>query len=311
MSVFHQERFQGKNKRYPYFEGYYFRMVSKTGRSVAVIPGITLTKDDPHSFVQIIDSKGSSGYFRYTAKQFEYSDKDVFICVGKNVFSKEGLSLDINKGQTITGAVRFKNSLPYPKSLKCPNIMGPFSYLPFLECRHGIVSMRSDLEGKINLDGEEIDFDGGVGYIEKDWGSSFPSKYIWAQSNCFPGHDASFMISVARVPIMGAAIQGLIAFLYSDGRFASFSTYDGASVKSIIRRGENLEIILKAPSSMLYVFLKPDTSSALKAPVHGAMSREIRECGNGQIHLELFDARGSSFHGIGENAAMEFCAGRI
>lgn len=311
MNVFNQERFQGKKRRYPYFEGYYFRMVAKSGRSVAVIPGISLTEGDTHSFVQIIDSNGSSGYFRFTARQFEYSNNGFFISVGKNSFSSGGLSLDIDTNPVISGTVRFKNNIPYPKSVKTPNIMGPFSYLPFLECRHGIVSMRSDLEGELELNGEKIDLNGGVGYIEKDWGSSFPSKYIWAQSNCFAGHDASFMISVARVPIMGMAIRGLIAFLYCDGRFSSFSTYDGATVKSITRRGENLEIIIKAPSSALYVFLKPQTCAKLKAPVYGAMNREIRESGSGEIKLELFDARGNSFHGIGENAAMEFCAGRI
>ncbi|MCK7537696.1 MAG: tocopherol cyclase family protein [Marinilabiliales bacterium] len=29
------------------------------------------------------------------------------------------------------------------------------------------------------------DFSGGRGYIEKDWGHSFPSAYVWMQSNHF------------------------------------------------------------------------------------------------------------------------------
>ena len=45
--------------------------------------------------------------------------------------------------------------------------MGPFKYFP-MECRHRIISMRHTLEGRLKLNGKEIDFTNGLGYIEKD-----------------------------------------------------------------------------------------------------------------------------------------------
>lgn len=50
--------------------------------------------------------------------------------------------------------------------------MGPFSYIPFMECNHSILSMKSSANGLININDKEIKFNNGIGYIEKDWGYS-------------------------------------------------------------------------------------------------------------------------------------------
>ena len=43
-----------------------------------------------------------------------------------------------------------------------------------MECYHGIVSMDHTVNGLIEINNEKIDFSEGRGYIEKDWGRSFP-----------------------------------------------------------------------------------------------------------------------------------------
>ena len=73
-----------------------------------------------------------------------------------------------------------------------PNSMGFFAYFPFMQCYHEIVSMSHSLNGSLNFS-EAIDFSGGEGYIEKDWGTSFPKEYVWIQSNNFEKSDASIL----------------------------------------------------------------------------------------------------------------------
>ena len=51
--------------------------------------------------------------------------------------------------------------------------MGPFSFVPLMECYHGILSMNHSLKGTLSFQGENLLFTGGKGYIEKDWGHSF------------------------------------------------------------------------------------------------------------------------------------------
>ena len=39
--------------------------------------------------------------------------------------------------------------------------MGPFAFFPFMECYHGIVSMDHQVFGKLEINGEIVNFDGG------------------------------------------------------------------------------------------------------------------------------------------------------
>jgi len=100
--------------------------------------------------------------------------------------------------------------------------MGPYTFAPFMECNHGIVSMDHGISGSLVINGEEIDFTGGRGYIEKDWGHSFPSAYIWMQSNHFAANGISFKASVARIPWLTGNFTGFISGLMIDGRLYPF-----------------------------------------------------------------------------------------
>lgn len=45
--------------------------------------------------------------------------------------------------------------------------MGPFAFVPFMECYHGIVSMDHIIQGELEIDGATVDFSNGRGYMEK------------------------------------------------------------------------------------------------------------------------------------------------
>lgn len=50
--LFHPEILQWNGKRTHYFEGWYFKSVSKDSkRAIAVIPGISVEKDNRHAFI--------------------------------------------------------------------------------------------------------------------------------------------------------------------------------------------------------------------------------------------------------------------
>jgi len=56
--VYKPEIFQGNLKNKNYFEGWYFKHVSSDLKHVwSFIPGISLTKNDPYSFVPIMECK--------------------------------------------------------------------------------------------------------------------------------------------------------------------------------------------------------------------------------------------------------------
>lgn len=75
-----------------------------------------------------------------------------------------------------------------------------------------------------------IDFNGGRGYIEKDWGRSFPSAYVWMQSNHFSTPGISVKASVANIPWIRNSFVGFIAGVWLGDRLIRFTTYNGSAL---------------------------------------------------------------------------------
>ena len=112
--------------------------------------------------------------------------------------------------------------------------MGWYSYAPRMECYHGVVSMQHNTSGSLEVNGKALSFDGGKGYIEKDWGRSMPSDWIWIQSNHFEGDPgASFMLSLARIPWMGGFFPGFLSFFRTGDRLYRFATYKSSTVEQV------------------------------------------------------------------------------
>ena len=118
--------------------------------------------------------------------------------------------------------------------------MGIFSWMPFLECSHGVLSFDHTLSGSFEVSSQtekpektrRIDFNNGKGYTEKDWGVTFPSSYIWLQSNHFDSDKTiSVFASVANVPApynLPFSFKGYIAALQLGSDLYRFTTYLGS-----------------------------------------------------------------------------------
>jgi hypothetical protein len=207
----------------------------------------------------------------------------------------------------VRGELFFENPQPFPATFFSPGIMGWYSYAPWMECYHGVVSMQHGLSGALEINGTEISFEGGKGYIEKDWGRSMPSDWIWIQSNHFEGDpEASFMLSLARIPWMGGFFPGFLSYLKTGGRLHRFATYNRSAVRRIDVKDDAVHITLQNGTHSLSLSVKRDISGILKAPRHGNMEREIQESVVSSLDLALKDNRGTLvFKQRGMHAGLE------
>ena len=164
-SFFHPERFQGWGKQRNYFEGWYFKVLNHNkDKAFAFIPGIAFDSNgNGHSFVQVLDGKTyTSRYHRFDCQDFMPSEKSFEVRVAGSFFSSQKIQLDLDG---IKGEMQFSGNVPWPSPFYSPGIMGPFSFVPFMECYHGIVSMDHAIQGWLEVEGEHISMDGGRGYI--------------------------------------------------------------------------------------------------------------------------------------------------
>lgn len=292
LRIYNPEIFQGNMKKKNYFEGWYFKHVSDDLKNVwSFIPGISLTSKDPHSFIQVINGiTGESVYVTYPVDQFSFNKSEFSLKVGSSTFSDKSISLDINhENLKIKGELSYHNTTPYPGTLISPGIMGWYSFIPFMECKHGIVSVNHEIEGYITVNDVVTDFINGKGYIEKDWGTSFPETWIWVQANSFSDRGTSFQFSVAKIPWLGKFFIGFIAFLYYDKRFYLFSTYNNSVISEISHSENSIDIIINNKNFALTINAKKSTFGELMAPVSGNMTRRIKESIDSEVSLSLSD----------------------
>jgi hypothetical protein len=294
----------GRERRY--FEGWYYKLVSPDEKTaIAVIPGISRGEkpQDQHAFIQLLDGKACrTFYYDFPVDDFQPDDRDFALQLGANFFSRDTLRLDLPE---LKGELRLHDLHPWPRSLGAPGIMGWYSFVPFMECYHGVVSLHHHLEGQLALYGEPIDFSGGIGYGEKDWGRSFPSSWIWMQSNHF-GLDepTSLMVSVARIPWLGSHFVGFIAGFLFRGKLYRFATYLGTRLEvAIVDR--HADIRLTNRGYRLEVSGQPAEGGNLVSPIQGEMTGKVNESLQGQLHVRFYLQDQLVFEGTGQHAGLE------
>ena len=307
--------FQGKKKSKKYFEGWYFKQVSFDLKDiVSIIPGISINSADSHSFIQIIylyDVDGyknlKTQYYRFSVEDFKSTDRPFSLKIGNNTFRNEGIELNLNNGEfLIKGNICFSDFTKINRNILLPDAMGYFSYFPFMECYHDIISMSHKLKGVISVNNKVIDFKDGKGYIEKDWGTSFPNEYIWLQSNHFEGNEASIMFSLAHIPFIGRSFQGFICNFIINNREYRFATYNKSKIKSVSYSDDYLEIdIVKDKFGLNIKAVVCRDSGELKAPRNGAMDILIKEGLSGAAEIRLLKNSKVVFEGKANPCAIE------
>lgn len=300
----HPELFQGREAKAPYFEGWYFKQIDTDGRMLAIIPGIQKSEEQT-AFIQVIyGSPPVSEYISYSYDSFNCSENTLKISIGDCLFSEKELVLNISdeKGLCIKGNLTFIDTTSLKSRLFNPGIMGWYQLMPRMECLHGLVSANHKVKGEVLLNGEKWTFDNSPGYIEKDWGHSFPQSWIWTQCNSFknsPG--TSVMLSIARVPWIGRFFTGFLGFVYHDEKMYRFGTYTGHKLTGLELSEKYAEISISGKSTSFIFKLQKGASAILKAPDQGSMHRDIEESTNGRLTFILKD---SNLHTIIEETGV-------
>jgi tocopherol cyclase len=311
-SLFNPDHFQGWGKKRNYFEGWYFKFLNQDeSRAFAIIPGVAMDDaGNSHSFIQVLDGRMKTAeYHKFGIDVFLPSPDRFLVSIGNNHFSGDSISLDL---PSLKGKLFFTGNVPWPNRWYSPGIMGPYSFAPFMECYHGIVSMDHSVAGSLEYKGEIIDFGGGRGYIEKDWGRSFPEGYIWIQSNHFEVPGISMKISVARIPWRGSSFVGFIAGLWNRNSLISFTTYNNSVLKKVRAGDEKVEIRIENRQYLLEVTAERDSATPLASPLSGVMEGRIEESMSSLAVVNLMARKDRKllFQGNGRNAAVEV-AGKV
>jgi len=305
MKPFFPVLYQGSHKLREYFEGWYFKQTTRasdasTGesRTISFIPGISRSPAGDKAFVQMIDgATGLTKFFPFPVGDFYASDEPFEVRVVDNRFSLSGLRLALADAEvSIDAELSYGPTTKIKRSPVWPGIMGPYSFVPFMECYHGVASLDHEVNGNVSIRNHadepgsgKISFDGARGYIEKDWGRSMPASWIWIQTNTFERTlgPASFFFSLARIPWAGGYFNGFLSILYAGGVEYRFATYTGARLELLEVSGQSVRILVRGARHKLEVLVRRNHEGSLAAPVKGAMDRRISESADSYVRVIL------------------------
>lgn len=248
------------------------------------------------------------------------------------------------KHLSVKGKIEMINQTRIPTSTLNPGVMGPFAFLPFLECYHGIVSMYHDANGKVdftNSDGtleSSISLDQGTGYIEKDHGIRFPKSWIWLQTHSFhqnpKSRGSSLLFSAADVPTLSDSVSKipkvgeflvaktmmtgfLLVFYHAESKKTyNLSLFTGATINRIdfkyvteaddrLFQLADIKVSLRNVSIQLNVRRELGQGIPLRAPTSKEMHLAIEESLNVEVHVQLFVDGALAFDDVGKEAGLE------
>ncbi|MGD9605492.1 MAG: tocopherol cyclase family protein [Bacilli bacterium] len=284
----------GPKKKMNYFEGWYFKQTSQD-LNIAFIPSISVVnKIDKKAFIQVISNMFTER-FAFSYDEFSSQKNILSVKISNNTFSAEGLKLYL-KNEHYEIIV----NLIYSPFLQLKHdIMGPFKHLPKMECKHNIFSMKHLVNGQITINDKEYRFNDDFGYLEGDYGSSFPSKYIWMQANNL--QNGAFFLSIATIPYGKINFSGLIGSLYVGNKEYRFATYNFSKLV----KNTNDHITIKKGRLLLDVYLKDSHRLLLSAPKNGDMTRKVFESMDATIEIVLSKNKKEIYHGTASNASIE------
>lgn len=276
-----------------YFFGWYFKCQSEK-QTLAVIPAVHKSKQKKSCSIQIITDEGAWN-FVFPYENYHNQNKEFPIQIKDNRFDKNGIDLCLQIPEcTAVGSISFGAISPIRY-----DIMGPFKFVPFMECRHSIVSMRHTVNGELSINGVPYRFENSHGYIEGDRGYSFPKEYAWTQ--CF-FDGGSIMLSIADIPFGLFHFTGIIGVVLWHGKEYRIATYLGAKAVKI----ENGEIVIRQGRLDLSVKLIKKKAQPLHAPVGGIMSRTIHESASCYASYRFEENGKELFYFESDRASFEY-----
>lgn len=276
-----------------YFCGWYFKCQSPS-HTVALIPAVHKEGRKKSCSIQLITEDGS--YFAsFPYGTLKFAKKRRGVKINRNIFCEKGIKLDIRqKDFTAAGTLRFG-----PFSLEKGDVMGPFRFLPGMECRHSVYSMLHSVRGRLTINGKDYLFHNGLGYAEGDRGHSFPQGYSWTQSFW---EKNSLMFCAARIPVGPFCFTGTLGEILWQGRRYRFATYLGARV--IKRTGG--ELVIRQGNLTLRAVVLNQNSNPLRAPKKGRMERIVHESPSCRVYYSLKEGKKKLFSFKTDQASFEY-----
>ncbi len=289
--------YQNKKNR-NYFEGWYYRITdAKNDVNVAIIFAVTKDTKNPHSFIQYYDGHQKKAYYyRFDSKEFRYDATSETVFIAQNELSFQHVKLYTDNVQIEATNRAVKELQPYNGH---SSAMGFLENAP-LECFQEVLFLHGETDFIMN----GVAYTG-TSYMEKTYGTNFPTQWIWLQSShSQKGSLISF--SLGKVPVFLFEMKGFFLILRIGNIEHRFGTYNRSKIRIdvstkthttfSIRRG-NQTVIITAVTQHPVELVGPRKKGKMDLPVYESL--------NATATLKFFEGNQLVFEDEFEHVGLE------
>lgn len=262
---------KGTFDRNKYFEGWFQKVyLSELQASFVIIYGYaTANSIDSFGFIQLLLPGKLPRFLYYPKNEITCDHNRHIVTMGTNKMSKDCIEID---EKDISIKLSFKNN-QLIQTFK--NSMGYSYYVPNLPCYHSVLNSCHLASGEIRHDDCHYSLVDEIGYMEKNWGTSFPESYFWLHAIDPNDTQVSLLFSHAEVKWLGEKFIRHVGHFRMDGREIDLRTLRNFSFKKIDQNTQIQIIRIESKSLKLDISIKIGKNVILKGPTNGELSRNI------------------------------------
>jgi hypothetical protein len=260
------------SKKAPSFEGFYCKVAQQDGTTLVVICGYAKSAEKAHFFIQVSTQSANTLYFEYPIDKLIPHTEGFSFSINGNQISSKGIVIN-EKNCTID--LTFTKFSKWKRTLTKPSIMGVLTYVPFVECKHDVISPYFEVSGNATIENTQLEFTDDAGYIDKNWGKSFPKKYIWGHVAGFEKENIAIQFAQGSPSWLFWNVPVHLGFLRLNDNIYTFNSWKGGKM-TMINVGHK-EVYIRSRKFKIHLTFKKGSELKLKAPINGKVEDNIVE----------------------------------
>tara|TARA_B100000508_G_scaffold130740_1_gene118305 strand:- start:9344 stop:10300 length:957 start_codon:yes stop_codon:yes gene_type:complete len=277
------DNFHFSSRKRNAFEGFYFKVAKKDGTTLVIICGYAKSPEKSHAFIQVSSQFISTLYFEYPIDSLKMGTGRFEFSIGNNHFNTRGIKLTEKNCNVDLSISMF---LPWKRTALKPSIMGQLSRIPLVECKHDVIAPSLEVSGNIEIENNNIRFDNDSGYIDKNWGSSFPRKYKWGHISGFDDPTVSIQFALGRPKWLGIPFPVYVGFFKIKDQIYIFNSLNQGKI-TMINIGHN-ELIMENKIFRIHAKFGQGHPLNLFAPSQGKLEDSIIENAGITTEVKVF-----------------------
>jgi len=276
-------RLRGDVDRNRYFEGWFQKVCSVKHRvSFVIIYGYaTQNSHDTFGFIQLLVPDQAPRIVYFSKDEISCDSERHIVRMGDNVLSTESIAVDSND---ISIQLTLMDNQPI-QTFK--NSMGYTYFVPNLPCYHSVLNTAHRVSGEIRCKDSAYLLEDDLGYMEKNWGTSFPENYVWLHAVDPHDPQVSLLFSQAEIKWLGRTFVRHVGHCRFDGNEIDLRDLKNVTVAIVHQSNEQQTIRITSSTVEIEISIVLGVKVKFKGPMDGTLSRDILHYTDAVINLRV------------------------